>query len=84
MPQKWPRALSSPSTRASLIEMLSTKPNSDQIIRTEGSIAVVRETDKHGDDTGAAYYHCQECGGECMTSWPKANAHRDGCPEGER
>ena len=62
--------------------MMAQKANSDQVIRTEGSIAVLREQDKHGDDTEAAYYRCQ-CGAELTTDWNKAQIpHEDGCPNG--
>jgi hypothetical protein len=58
------------------------KANSDNVIHRQGRIAVLRETDKHGDDTGAAYYQCQ-CGAELTTDWNKAQIpHEDGCPEG--
>jgi hypothetical protein len=64
--------------------MLTTKPNSEQIIRTEGSIAVVREHDKHGHNTGATYYHCLHCSAEVMTSLSKAALpHADDCPNAE-
>jgi hypothetical protein len=76
--KKWPDVVTIRPRLSRRFEMFE-KPIPDKVIRTEGRIDVVREYNKHGERTGA-YYHCKICGGECMTGWPKANAHRDDCP----
>lgn len=59
---------------------MSSQANSDFVVRTEGRIAVVRERDKYGNDTGASFYRCRECGGEILTRCSKEKVHERGCP----
>lgn len=62
---------------------MSSKAKSDYTVRREGRIAIKRETDKNGRDTGHAYYFCPECGGEILTRYSKDCVHKAGCSVNE-
>lgn len=62
--------------------------NQNSTVERKGGIATLREKDKHGRETGHAFYRCTACGAEIMTSWGRDHLPHEGdCPistEGDR